>query len=144
MENENFTTTIEVPQSADTVFNCLTHVSKWWSKDFEGTSTKLNDEFIICHAGKHYSKQQLVEVEPGKRLVWLVTDSELNWLAVDKHEWTNTKMIFTLSSRGSNTVLHFTHQGLVPGKECYTACQRGWTMIVTNWLFNYITNGKSI
>lgn len=46
---ESFAVTIEVTKSPDAVFNCINDVTKWWSKDFEGSSTKLNDEFIINH-----------------------------------------------------------------------------------------------
>ena len=141
---ESFTATIEVAKSPQDVFNCIKEVPKWWSKDFEGSSQQLNDEFIIHHPNAHYSKQKLIEVIPDKKIVWLVTDSTLHWLQNDKHEWTNTKMIFDISTKGDNTVLHFTHEGLVPEKECYTKCKQGWTMVITDRLFNYITHGITI
>ena len=68
MNNQNYTATIEVAKSPQDVFNCLKEVPKWWSKDYEGSSTKLNDEFVIHHPGRHYSKQKLVEVIPNKKL----------------------------------------------------------------------------
>lgn len=141
---ESFTATIEVAKSPEDVFNRIKEVSKWWSKDFKGNSSKLNDEFIIHHPGAHYSKQKLVEVTPNKKVVWLVTDSTLHWLENDKHEWRNTKMIFEIGVKNNKAVLHFTHSGLVPAKECYARCEQGWTMIIKKRLFNYITNGKEI
>jgi hypothetical protein len=138
---ENISSTIEVTKSTDNVFNCIKEVPKWWSKDFKGSSAKLNDEFVIDHPGQHYSKQKLVEVIPGKKIVWLVTESKLNWLKNDKEEWTNTKMIFEISNKGDKTVLHFTHDGLVPTKECYAMCKKGWDMIIKDWLFHFITFG---
>jgi len=140
----NYTAIIEVEKPATDVFNALKDVSKWWSKDFEGSSTKLNDEFIINHPNAHYSKQRLVEVIPGKKIVWLVTESKLNWLEKDQQEWTNTKMIFEISTKGDKTLLKFTHEGLVPEKECYTRCEQGWNMVIKDWLFNYISTGKTI
>jgi hypothetical protein len=144
MENTSFTTTIEVAKSPQDVFNRIKDVSKWWSKDFEGSSTKLNDEFVICHPGRHYSKQKLVEVIPNKKVVWLVTESRLNWLEKDEHEWTNTKMVFEITTNGDRTALHFTHEGLVPEKECYTMCEQGWNLAITERLFNFITEDKAI
>ncbi|MFT3909085.1 MAG: SRPBCC family protein [Ferruginibacter sp.] len=141
MEKQNITATIEVAQSTTEVFNAITDVTKWWSLDFEGNSTKINDEFIINHPNQHYSKQKLIEFVPAKKIVWLVTDSFLHWLEKDKQEWTNTKMIFEISSKGDKTFLHFTHEGLVPGKECYAMCEKGWTMIITDWLFHFISVG---
>ena len=144
MENKSFTATIEVSKSPQDVFKCLKEVPKWWSKDFEGSSTKLNDEFVVCHPGRHYSKQKLVEVTPNERVAWLVTDSELEWIEKDKHEWTNTKMIFEITPNGDKTVLHFTHEGLVPEKECYAMCQQGWNMVIKDRLLNFISAGGAI
>jgi len=144
MKSKSFTATIEVAKPPQDVFNCLKEVSKWWSKDFEGSSTKLNDEFVICHADRHYSKQKLIEVVPNKKVVWLVTDSKLNWIEKDKYEWTNTRMVFDITTEEDKTLLHFTHEGLVPEKECYTRCEQGWNMVIKDWLFAFITNGKAI
>ena len=144
MEKKDYTATIEVARSPKDVFNHIKDVPKWWTKDFEGSSTKLNDEFVICHPGSHYSKQKLIEVIPDKKVVWLVTDSRLNWLEKDKQEWTNTKMVFEITAKGDKTVLDFTHEGLFPEKECYTMCAQGWTMVIKERLFNFITDDKAI
>jgi hypothetical protein len=83
MENQNYTATIEVAESPKDVFNHVNDVSNWWAKDagealsrqkteFEGQSTKLNDEFIVRSGDRHYSKQKLIEVIPDKKVVWLV------------------------------------------------------------------------
>lgn len=143
-DSKSYTVTIELASSPEDVFNHIKDVSKWWSKDFEGSSANLNDEFVICHPDRHFSKQKLIEVIPGKKVVWLVTDSNLTWLEKDKHEWTNTKMVFELTTKGDKTVLHFTHEGLVPQKECYAKCQQGWNMVIKDRLFNFITAGKAI
>jgi hypothetical protein len=142
MEKQHASVTMEVTQSAAQVFQAITQVEKWWSQDFEGASTNLNDEFTIHHPGQHYSKQKLVEVVPGKKMVWLVTDSTLYWLKKDPQEWTNTRMIFEISAKGDKTILHFTHEGLVREKECYASCEKGWNLIITDWLCHFITFGK--
>ncbi len=142
MENKSFTATIEVAQSPKEVFNAIKEVPKWWNnEDFEGRSAKLNDEFTIHHPGQHYSKQRLIEVVPDEKVVWLVTESELNWLKGNKEEWTDTKMIFEITSKDDKTALRFTHEGLIPEKECYAMCEQGWTMITKDWLFHFITTG---
>jgi hypothetical protein len=143
MKDQSYTATIEVANTPQDVFDRITDILKWWTKDFEGSSTKLNDEFIICHPGQHYSKQILTEVSPGKKVVWQVTDSDLSWLK-DKAEWTGTRMIFELTPEGGKTQVRFTHEGLVPGKECYDRCMGGWDMVIKGQLFNFITAGKAI
>lgn len=82
----------------------------------------------------------MFEVIPDKKIVWLVTESKLDWLK-NKDEWTNTKMVFEISIKGDKTILHFTHEGLTPEKECYPLCEKGWNMIIKNWLFHFITMG---
>jgi hypothetical protein len=144
MAVKSFMAMIKVSKSPQEVFNYITNdVSKWWGgKDLKGSSKELNDEFIIHHRDQHYSMQRLVEIIPDKKIVWLVTQSTLSWLINDKHEWTNTKMIFEITTKGDKTVVHFTHEGLVPGMECYERCERGWNMVIKDYLLHLITDGK--
>jgi hypothetical protein len=146
-KQSNFQATIELERSSREVFKAITvDVAKWWGfKDLKGSSTKLDDEFIIHHPGAHYSKQKVVEIIPDKKVVWLITESEMSWLEKDKHEWTNTKLIFEIAVEGDKTLLHFTHEGLVPEKECYERCaHEGWEVVIKDYLFNFINTGKTI
>ncbi len=140
--DQSYTATIEVPKAPHHVFECICDTSKWWGgKDLQGSTSRLNDEFTITHGDVHYSKQRVIEVVPDRRIVWLITESRLAWLEGDKHEWTNTRLIFEIAPRGDKSVLRFTHDGLVPEKECYGRCtQEGWRVIV-EWLFRFITEG---
>ena len=145
MATQDFTATIEVAKPPQNVFENITaNINKWWGgEDFEGKSINLNDEFVINHPGAHYSKQKLVEVVPGKKVVWLVTGSTMSWLKNNQHEWENTKMIFEISTKGDKTILNFTHEGLVPEKECYAMCSQGWTTVIKEYLFNLIMYDKA-
>jgi hypothetical protein len=80
VNDQSYSATIEVASSPGDVFTKITDISKWWTKDIEGQTTRLNDEFIIRHGDDHYSKQRLIEVIPDTKLVWLVTDCQLNWV----------------------------------------------------------------
>ena len=147
MVKKDFKATIELEKSSRDVFKAITEdVVKWWGgKDLKGRSTELNDEFVIHHPGAHYSKQKLVEIIPDKKVVWLITESELSWLEKDKHEWTNTKMIFEIAVEGDKTLLRFTHEGLIPEKECYERCAYGgWDIVIKDYLFNFINTSKAV
>jgi hypothetical protein len=141
---ESIHASTEVAKSRKEVFEIITgEVSKWWGgKDLTGNTSKLNDEFVVNHPGAHYSKQKLIELVPERKVVWLVTESQLDWLEKDKAEWTGTKMIFELTDKGDKTEINFRHEGLVPAKECYERVNAGWNMIITDFLYNYVTEGK--
>lgn len=137
---KSYSTNVEVTSTPTDVFNHINDVSKWWTKEFEGKSSNLNDEFILRHGDNHYSKHKLIEVIPDKKVVWLVADSKLNWIKENKEEWTSTKMIFEIVPKGEKTTLIFTHDGLVPQLECYDHCVHFWDMAIKEWLFNFITD----
>jgi hypothetical protein len=141
---------LEVVSTPKEVFDHINDVPKWWLKlaggtrtEFEGKSSKLNDEFVLRHGDAHYSKHRLIEVIHDKKIVWLVTDSRLNWIKENKQEWTGTKMIFEIIPEGEKTSLVFTHEGLVPQLECYEHCVHFWDRVIKDWLFNSITGGKA-
>jgi len=144
MKNQSFSTSIELKANPHVVFECIKDIPIWWTRDFEGSTANLNDEFVICHVGSHYSKQKLVEIIPDKKIVWQVIESTLDWLEKDKSEWTSTKMVFEITPHGNKTLLHFTHDGLVPEMECYIRCSEGWTTVIMQRLFNYITKGQTV
>ena len=79
----------------------------------------------------------MIEVIPDTKVVWQVTDCKINWFEKDKTEWTNTKMVFEIVTKGNKTVLQFTHVGLFPGKECYENCQRRWDFLIKETLQFY-------
>src|SRR6186997_2509208 len=106
-----YTVAIEVAKPPDVVFNHLINdVSKFWPEEFEGESTKLNDEFVFRSGNGHYSKNKVVELQANKKLVWLVTESIRK---TDNFEWTGTKMIFDLIGKGGSTLVEFTYDGFI-------------------------------
>ncbi len=141
---------IEVTAKPQGVFDYVNDVANWWVREvvgtnteLEGKSSKLDDEFILRHGDNHYSKHKLIEIIPDKKIVWLVTDSRLNWIKGNKQEWTGTKMIFEIIPKEEKTVLVFIHEGLVPKLECYGHCVNFWERVIKEWLFNFITDHGS-
>ena len=137
----DFTTKLLVDQTPTEVFNAVANVRGWWSERLEGNSQKLNDEFEYRYEDIHYSKQKLVEVIPDKKVVWLVTEANMSFLK-DKDEWKGTRVVFDITRKDNKTQLVFTHEGLVPTVECYSACEPAWTQYVQHSLFNLITTGE--
>ena len=135
----NYSTTIEVTRPASDVFNHIANnVAEFWPEEFEGECSKLNDEFIFRTGDSHYSKNKVVEFVPGKKLVWLVTESLRK---TDGFDWTGTKMIFELIPKGDNTLLKFTYDGVVFENE-YDRLVQICDMVIKERLYNLLTKGE--
>ena len=115
--------------------------TKDFKGEFSGHSTKINDEFIV-RFGKcvHYSRQKLVEVVPDKKIVLAGGPTvRSNGLKRIRRNGRVRKMIFELVPKGDKAILHFTHEGLMPGKECYEKCVQGWDMLIRDKLFRLLS-----
>ncbi|MCE3225454.1 MAG: ATPase [Bacteroidetes bacterium] len=136
MKKDNFSYSFNTSKSPEEVYKLLLDIEQWWTGLYEetikGKSKKINDEYTFeAGGGAHYSKQKLVELIPGKKIVWLVTDSNLSFLN-SPSEWNNTKLCFDISIENNKTVVVFTHEGLVPKIECYNECSGAWTNYLDN------------
>jgi hypothetical protein len=133
---KSFSYSFQSSQSPESIYKSLLDVRSWWSglygEDIKGDSNKVNDEFSFrAGNGAHFTKQKLMVAEPNKRMVWLVTDSNLNFLK-KPDEWTGTKIAFDISKESGKTNVTFTHEGLVPKIECYNECTSAWTKYLAN------------
>lgn len=140
MKKTDFTAKFTVNCHPSEVFRAVNNVTGWWTENLEGKSQKLNDEFTVRFGDVHYSKQKLIEVVEDKKVVWLVTESELTFVK-NRSEWTGTKIVFEIFPEKNGAGLRFTHEGLVPGIECYGACSGVWSEYLES-LQDLITKGK--
>jgi hypothetical protein len=143
MKAQNYTITLTISGTQHDVFNAINSVTKWWTENLEGNTQKVNDEFTVRFGDIHMSKQKLVEVVPDKKIVWLVTDSKLNFVE-DKTEWTGTKISFEILEKNGSTQVHFTHYGLVPEVQCYQGCTKGWDQYIKGSLYKLLTEGRGV
>src|SRR6185312_2573343 len=134
----NYTVEMEITKSPNDVFNHLINLKKWWPEDFEGEDIKLNSEFVFSTGDSHYSKNKVIEFVPGKKLVWLATESMRK---TDNFQWTGTKMIFELTPKGVNTLLKFTYDGVVFENE-YDRLVQICDITIKEMFFNFITHGE--
>jgi hypothetical protein len=137
----NLTTTIAVDQSPEAAFAAINDVRGWWSGEIDGTTDKLGGEFTYRYKDIHYSKQKITELVPGKKVTWQVLDSYLSFIE-DKTEWNGTKVTFEIAPKGGKTEIRFTHEGLAPQDECFSACSDAWGSYIKSSLRSLIATGK--
>ena len=130
MKTEDFTTSFEVDQTPEEVFDAINNVRAWWSGEIDGSTDKLGEVFTYRYKDLHRTTQKITELVPGKRVVWHVTDAQLNFVE-DKNEWNSTDVVFDIIPKGDKTEVRFTHVGLVPAFECYGGCSGAWGFIST-------------
>lgn len=153
MSTENHIVTTTVDHRLEEVFAAVLDVRGWWSQNLIGNSSALHDEFVFTddftHAGEvaegkqgiRFARFQLVEVAPGRRVVWRCVDACLTF--IDDHaEWSGTRVIFEIEPTARGASLHFTHEGLTADEaECFEACSRGWQFYIGTSLPQLITSG---
>lgn len=141
MKKEDFSTSFLVTQSPDEVYHAVNNVRGWWSERLDGETDKLNDVFFYQRWDLHRCTMKVIEVIPGKKVVWLCLDNYFSFTK-DLHEWIGTTLEFTISEKEGQTELRFTHHGLNEEYECYNVCFDAWTGYINGSLKDLITTGK--
>jgi len=137
----DYSVTLLVDKTPEETFEAINNVPAWWSQDFEGASQNPGDEFFVRFQDIHYSGQRLTDIVPGKKIVWLVTHSNLSFLS-DPSEWEGTTIIFDITEEDGQTKVQFTHQGLQPQIQCFRDCSNGWNYYLQQSLLPYINTGE--
>ena len=141
MSDKSFKTSFTVAQSPEQVFAAITNPRAWWGEGITGDTARLGGEFVYRHGSIHLSKQKITELVPNKKVVWKITQSELNFVS-HKSEWNGTEVIFEIAKKGENTQLTVTHSGLVPQFECFEGCSAGWSFYLNESLKSLIETGR--
>jgi uncharacterized protein YndB with AHSA1/START domain len=139
--NRNYTLTLTVDHSPAAVFAAITNVRGWWSQEIEGRTDQVGEMFKYRFRDLHRCEIAVTELVPGEKAVYTVVDNYFSFTA-DEKEWTGTDLVFEIARRGAQTVVTFTHVGLVPEYECYSACTDGWRTYINGSLHDLITTGR--
>jgi hypothetical protein len=159
----DYSTSFAVEQSPAEVYGAILNVRGWWTGQIEGRADEVGAEFAYRHLPQHYSLQRVVELEPGRRVVWQVVDSKLAFVS-EPSEWTGSRIVFDIlpAADGNGTEharaiasdpdhlhplgseLRFTHVGLLPDVECFGACSTAWRHYINGSLHSLITTGEGL
>jgi hypothetical protein len=137
----DYTTRFTVDQDPTEVFKAINNVRGWWSGEVEGVTDQPGAEFTYSVPGIHWSKQKVTEFDPGKRIVWRIVDSRLDFTKA-KNEWNGTDIVFAISRKDGKTEVSFAHSGLVPSFECFGNCSSAWDALVNGNLRKFIATGE--
>ena len=141
MKTESYTISYTVDRSPQEVFDAINNVRGWWSGELAGPTDHLGAEFTYRYQDVHRTTQRITELVPGKKVVWRILDSYINFVK-DKAEWNGTDVAFEIAKKGAKTELRFTHAGLTPAIECYGKCAGAWGFYINESLRRLITTGK--
>ncbi len=140
MNDRSYTTTLVVEQTPREAFDAINDVRGWWSRDLDGRTDAVGDEFTFRAKDIHRSRIRITELVPGERVVWRVLDNYMNFVQ-DQTEWKDTEIRFDIASTDDGTQIRFTHAGLVPDYECFDICSNAWGFYINASLRGLITTG---
>ena len=140
MKTHDYTCSIQTSVSAKEAYDKIARVSEWWAKNFKGSARNLGDTFTV-RFGETFVDFKISEAVPESRIVWQVANCHLPWLK-DKTEWNGTSATWEISSSSGITTITFTHHGLTPDVECFSACEKGWNSHIQKSLLKLLNDGK--
>jgi NAD(P)-dependent dehydrogenase (short-subunit alcohol dehydrogenase family) len=138
-----FTTVFTVDRTPAQVFDAINDVRRWWAGDVDGVTDELDAEFTYRSSTTHVSRQRVVELVPGQRVVWRVVDSHLSF-AGEKDAWTGTDIVFDISAVDGGTEVRFTHVGLDARHDCFNVCSTAWTFYIDEALRGLLTKDRGV
>jgi uncharacterized protein YndB with AHSA1/START domain len=120
--------------SPDNVYKALVAVdglSRWWTSDTHGESNVGGT--LQFRFGDGGFDMKVIELEPGKRVLWQVVDGP--------EEWLGTKIDFDLKQNGDWTTVLFKHQGWEEPVEFMHHCSTKWAVFLLS-LKSLLETGK--
>jgi hypothetical protein len=124
MKKQDYHHSFTADVTAEEAFEGINDVKAWWARCFDGQAEAVQDSFSMPF-GKTWVNFEVTELVPGKKVVWLVTDCNIEFVR-DKKEWKGTTVVFEIRPVAQGVEVSITHVGLVPEVECYSDCERGW------------------
>jgi len=113
-------------------------VAGWWTADTQGDSdSKVGGmlKTVFTSDGKVLGgfDIEVLELEPGKRVLWQVADGPV--------EWIGTKISFDLKQEDDFSIVLFRHQGWKEPVEFMSHCSTKWAVFLMS-LKSYVETGK--
>jgi len=120
------------PKDIDNALTTLKGLSGWWTTTTSGVGDKVGGviEFRFNAGG---FDMKVLELEPGKRVLWQVVDGP--------EEWMGTKVSFDIRQENDWTIVLFKHQGWKEPVEFMHHCSTKWAIFLLS-LKSLLETGK--
>jgi Activator of Hsp90 ATPase homolog 1-like protein len=141
-KKQDYRTEISTNVTPQEAIDKINHVSEWWSKNFEGKSSKVNDVFTVRFPSGDMYKIRVAEIVPNE-IVWEIMDAFQGWVK-NTSEWKGTQIEWEIKEGKKGVTIVLTHVGLVPELECFDRCNKGWDYLMHQSLSKYLTEGKGL
>lgn len=130
---------VGIKASTDQVYKALATregLAEWWTNNTKGES-KVGGVvvFRFSAGGAEIGgfDMKVLELDPGKRVLWQVVDGPA--------EWIGTKVSFDIKQSGGFAIVLFKHQGWKEPVEFMHHCSTKWAIYLMS-LKSLIENGK--
>ena len=104
----------------------------WWTNDTRGES-EVDSVLEFRFAPHGGFDMKVLELEPGKRVLWKVVDGP--------KEWIGTRIRWDLREDGDYTIVMFKHEGWKEPVEFMHHCSTKWGVFLMS-LKSLVENGK--
>ena len=108
------------PKDVYTALATIDGLSKWWTTDTHGQS-RIGG-VIQFRFGSGGFDMKVLELAPGRRVLWQVVDGP--------DEWLGTKISFDLQQRDGWTIVLFKHAGWKEPVEFMHHCSTKWAVFL--------------
>jgi len=116
-------------------FKALTEqprLAGWWTTDTQG-SFEVGGVIAFRFADRGFIDMKVIELDPGKRVVWQVVDGPGGWIG--------SKVSFDLKPENGYTEVFFKHAGWKEQGEFMHHCSTKWAVFVMS-LKSLLETGK--
>ena len=145
MSSKSYTRTITVEASPQDAFRALTTGHEQWWTTCDNEFARIGDRIKFTFPPLvSYWTFEATRIEPDKAVE--LECVEAYHKMPDKPdasttEWLGSKALWRIEPRGSQTAIHFVHDGLTPELDCYDVCEAGWDLYFVDSLKAYLDTG---
>jgi len=124
-----------IKSTPEKIYNAVTTqkgIASWWS-EHNNAKARVGSVYRISFGGNYFKEIKVVELVPGKKVVWEILDATPEWL--------NTQVVFDISMGNESAELRFSHAGWKKQTDMFAQCSYHWGIYLGN-LKTYVETDK--